>query len=227
MTSRYLAFLTAGMVALVMTPPAAIAEPVALAVTTGTSLQQTDNRPCVIGDASCHNPDAFAYTLIPSGHQDLMLSSPNYTVDQFRDIVGSDTFTIGIDLNQELGQEGGAYHLQNSTISVNGTVFFCTSAPTTLMPASPGKGISDAVISRFNLAGFSGTDNVTFTTTFSGDTSGRDQFFVNVTNPSGPNVPLNASSGSAGDTAPVPEPASMILIATGLAGAFATRKRAQ
>lgn len=227
MTSRrHLAFLTVGLALLLMTPLTAMAEPVALTVTSGISVQQTDNQPCLIGDPSCHNPDSFAYTLIPSGHQDLMLSSPTYTVDQLRAIVGGDSFTVGVDLNQARGDDGGTNDLQSFTMSVNDTLFFSTAAPVTLRTVSP-EGFSDAVISGFNLAGLSGTDRLTFTTTLSGDTGGREQFFLSAVNPSGPNVPPNVASAGAGDTAPVPEPASMVLIATGLAGAYAARRRQQ
>ena len=226
MTSRrYLAFLTVGLVALVMAPLTATADPVALTVSAGTAAQSSG--PCVIGDPSCQNPQTFDYTMIPAGHEALMLSSPTYTVDQLRSLVGGDTFAIGVDLNQAPGHDGGAYQLQNFTMSVNGATFFAMSAPMNLDPISAGTGGSDAIISGFNLAGLSGTDLVTFNARTSGDTGGREQFFVTAPNPAGPNVPPNVGGGGAADTAPVPEPASMILIATGLAGAFATRRRRQ
>ena len=54
---------TAGrLVAAGLVPETASADPMLLSVNVDTSLQQTMNRPCVIGDPSC--TDALAYTLI-------------------------------------------------------------------------------------------------------------------------------------------------------------------
>ena len=40
---------------------------VPLTLETGVSYQQQQNRPCVIGNPSCHNPAGFEFTLIPVG----------------------------------------------------------------------------------------------------------------------------------------------------------------
>ena len=80
--------MTAAFVTIVSSP--AGAEPIRLTVLTGPSIQQTENRPCVIGDPSCHNPDFLPYTLIAPQNEDGTLTSPEYTVGQIRNVVGGD-----------------------------------------------------------------------------------------------------------------------------------------
>jgi PEP-CTERM motif len=200
----------------------AYADPLALTVASNTSVQQTDNRPCIIGDPSCQNPDGFDFMLIPSGHEDLTLSSPTYTVAQFRDLLGTDTFWVGLDLSQAPGGDEGAYSLLSFALAVNGTIFFSTTAPARLFPVNAGTGFSDAAITGFSLAGLAGTDRLVFTASYAGDTGGREQYFLN---PVG--VGAIGSGGDAESPIPIPEPASMVLLGSGLAGALATRRKQQ
>jgi hypothetical protein len=61
----------------------------------------------------------------------------------------------------------------------------------------------------FNLSGLSDAQKLVFTASFSGATSGREQFFLAADGPS----------------SPVPEPATMLLVGSGLAGLAAARRR--
>ena len=182
------------------------ADPIRLDVLAGTMVQQTENRPCIIGEPSCHNPDGFDFTLI-APNDDAGTYSSAYTVGQIRDLVGGNTFFVGLDLNQAPGQNGGAYTLESFTLAVDGVTSFSTTGPTTLVPLSTGNGFSDAHIVMFNLSGLSDAQKLIFNATFSGGSAGREQYFL------------------ASDIAPVPEPATMLLVGSGLAGLAAARRR--
>ena len=122
-------------------------------------------------------------------------------------MVGGDTFFVGLDLNQAMGQNGGAYTLESFTLAVDGVTSYSTTGPTTLVPLSAGNGLSDASIVMFNLSGLSDAQKLIFNTTFSGGSAGREQYFL------------------ASDLDPIPEPATMLLLGSGLAGLAAARRR--
>src|SRR5438874_1378706 len=149
--------------AMIAAPGSAAANPIALRVDSGPKLQQILNRPCIIGDPSCHNPASFDFTLIPPHDDADVISSPTYTVAQLRSLVGN-SFTVGVDLNQAMGHNGGAYDLMSFTLAVNGSVMFQTTSAAVLKPLNPGNGYSDASIAGFNLTGLPSDAKVVFTT---------------------------------------------------------------
>jgi hypothetical protein len=187
------------------------ADTIPLEVVAGPTIQQSANRPCIIGDPSCHNPDSFPFTLIAPQTVAGTLVSPTYTVGDFRNVLGSDSFFVGVDLNQARGQDGGAYTLQSFSLAVDGVTRYATTASTTLVPINFGNGFSDASIAVFDLSGLGDAQKLVFSAAFTGGTAGREQFF------------LSPSSGGPG--APIPEPGTMLLFGSGLAAVLAERRR--
>jgi hypothetical protein len=217
LTSRRELMVVLAAVGMIVIPCLAAAEPIQLSVNTTMSIQQIANSPCVIGDPSCHNPAAFPHTLLPPQQSAGTVNSPTYTVEQIRALVGGDTFFVGVDLNQAMGRAGGAYNLLSFSLAVNGTIMFSTTGPMTLSPINPGNGYSDAAIVGFDLAGLAPDARLVFTASFAGGTAGREQFFLQAGSPTG--------GGGGSDLVPTPEPTSILLVASGLVGALARRRR--
>ncbi len=190
-------------------PLSAWAVPVALTLDTSQAavFQQTQNSPCVIGNPSCNNPGGFGFTLLPvSPSSPQVTVSPTYTVGQITTLLGSDTFFIGIDISQAQGQ--AAYSLNSFTVNIGGTDAFQYTGPTDL--TSSGNGFSDALLKTIDLSSFLDSANVIFAVNFSNDNGAREQFFV---------------VSSDAPPAPVPEPTTLLLLGTTMAGLGLTKRR--
>ena len=169
---------------------------VPLTLETGVSYQQQQNRPCVVGDPSCHNPAGFDFTLIPVGMSAGTLTSPVYTLDQLRSIAGNQ-FSVGIDVNQ--AQQ--TYSLQSFQFNINGGApEYTFTGPADIPAVNPGNGFSDARLVSFDITGLTGGG--VFSVTFANADAGREQFFLI----------------SEDDLAPVPEPGTLLLLATSMLG---------
>ena len=123
---------------LVVVPVGVSAVP--LTLETGVSYQQQQNRPCVIGNPSCHNPAGFDFTLIPVGMSAGTLTSPVYTLDQLRSVAGNQ-FSVGIDVIQAQPP----YSLQSFQFNINGgAAEYTFTGPVDIPAVNPGNGSSDA-----------------------------------------------------------------------------------
>ena len=186
-----------------------IAENLTLTQTVGPdSVQQTENSPCVIGGSSCNNPAGMGYTLIQSGGGSDYLDvwSPDYTVSLLRSIIGGDAFSIGIDVNQTNIDQ----ILDTFVMTVNGVQTYAFDTVTVVPAPANGNGWSDYKLSSLSLAGLDDTDIVAFGMDMSLRNDGAEQFFL-ISEEQPP--------------APIPLPATGLLLVGALGGLAAARRR--
>lgn len=190
-----------------------------------TTYQQTQNRPCVIGDNSCSNPNGFSSAAIPNGNlSSYDVTSPTYTVAQIFGILQSYTFFVGIDVNtttQPLATE----HLQLFSMTVNNNGLISTVAyqdnsgsgdtvGTQLYTNNNGNGYSDELLTGFDLSSFAQNATVTFRAIVNNPTDGKEQFFL-------------ISTEGGGGSNNVPEPGTVAMLGIGLIGLSYAAKRAK
>lgn len=168
--------------------------------------QQTQANPCVIGSSSCVNPSGFGHTTIPSNTASYTLSSPTYTVQQIRDIVGN-TFYVGIAVNSTTAPLSTEI-LNLFVLSVNGIVQYSFVGPMTMAALNNASDFSDELLKGVDLSGFSPNDTVVFTGSISNATGLTEEFFL-----------INPTATG------VPEPSTVLLVPAALAGLVWRRMR--
>ena len=170
--------------------------------------QQITNRPCVIGENSCHNVGFAGPALLPANVSSYDMFSLIYTVSDIKTAIG-DTFLVGVDINQN----NNVQTLSLFTMLVGGAVLdtYNPDTPTPVPPApggNPGNGYADYLLGNFSsLAGLPETATVQFHVIMPVVNAGREQFFL---------IPAAAE---------VPEPVTMSMLGIGLMALALARRR--
>ena len=217
--TRKISSLALGVAVLLLAPLTAGALPLTYDDTLK-DIQQTANNPCIIGSPSC--PDSFPHTEVPGGPGNRDLESPEYTVSQLTGVTGSPLVTVLIDVNQAGGSaETDPISLDAFEVYINGTLEFALTPVPQIVPLTgslSGNGYSDGGITGIDLSLFDPTDTVVFHAVWSQATNGQETFFISGAEA----VPCDETPE--GCPPIVPEPASLMLLGSGLA-AVAVRVR--
>ena len=212
------------MVLLVAWVGSATASPVYIQSPASTFYQQTENSPCVVGNASCKSPALWDYALIsdfatgaPGTTEYTDALSPWYSFAQLASILGisgdSGAFVVGVDVNWAGDAPETLTKFEIYQQGVTGPIY-SLSDPFTFVYTNNGNGYSDALIYSNALftAGFPifEGNSYQFKVSYTGR-DGQEQFFLINTSAPPPTVPDGGSS--------------LLLMGLGLAGLRMWKKR--
>src|SRR5215471_17276524 len=175
------------------------ANTISLSAVNGDLYQQTVQSPCIFSNPPCQN-GGFPTTNLPNGGNinSYDALSPVYSGSQLLSILNGASLLLGIDINQASGQP--AQTLTSFTMIKNGIVVDTFTGSAGNVPATNnGNGYADYTLSNFS--SFAATDTIQFHFVFNDANDGTENVFI---------------IGGGGRPPAVPEPSSVLLVATGL-----------